>query len=170
MGTFGFFTMYLLYFTLLSLCSLSYGLTSDRKKVRKPKLFYVSTSDVETTVTTITACWTSSDTAATTCKKRKRRAMIEENFESEDDKSAIMATRAEIPAIENDEVFNFTEDEVREKMLNGEMKVDGTFRDPKFLQYWLTTTRTFTSTSITATYTIYSLACTPGGWPYAACG
>ena len=68
--------------------------------------------------------------------------MIEENFESEDDKSAIMATRAEIPVAENDEeVFNLTEDEVREKMLNGEMKVDGTFRDPKFLQYWLTTTR-----------------------------
>ena len=109
---------------------------------RKPKLFYVSTSDVETTVTTITACWTSSNTAATTCKKRKRRAMIEENFENEDDKSAIMATRAELPAVENDEeVLNFTEDEVREKINNGEMKMDGTFRDPKFVQYWLTTTR-----------------------------
>merc|ERR1719461_209377 len=96
--------MYLLYLTLLSLYSLSNGqLTNDDKKAsRKPKLFYVSTSDV--------------DTAVTTCKKRKRRAMIEENFENEDDKSAIMATRAELPAVENDEeVLNFTEDEVREK-------------------------------------------------------
>merc|ERR1719461_803021 len=150
--------MYLLYLTLLSLYSLSNGqLTNDDKKAsRKPKLFYVSTSDV--------------DTAVTTCKKRKRRAMIEENFENEDDKSAIMATRAELPAVEDEEVLNFTEDEVREKINNGEMKMDGTFRDPKFVQYWLTTTRTFTSTSVTATYTIYSVACTPGGWPYAACG
>merc|ERR1712018_347217 len=100
-----FFTMYLLYFTLLSLYTLSNReLTNeDKKGNRKPKLFYVSTSDVETTVTTVTACWTSTNTAATTCGRRKRRALIENNFENEDDKIAIMASRAELPAVENDE-------------------------------------------------------------------
>merc|ERR1712079_743689 len=43
-------------------------------------------------------------------------------------------------------------------------------RDPKFMVYWLTTTKSYTSTSYTLTYSVLSVACTPSGWPYSLCG
>lgn len=43
-------------------------------------------------------------------------------------------------------------------------------RDPKFMIYWLTTTKTYTSTSITGTYSYHSIACTPAGFPFNLCG
>ena len=42
-------------------------------------------------------------------------------------------------------------------------------RDPKFLLYWATLTSTATSTSYTATQTIYSLECTPTGFGTSLC-
>merc|ERR1711992_386491 len=43
-------------------------------------------------------------------------------------------------------------------------------RDPKFMVYWLTTTKSSTSTSYTLTYSVLSVSCTPSGWPYSLCG
>ena len=42
-------------------------------------------------------------------------------------------------------------------------------RDGKFLNYWMTLTKTLTLTSHTVTSTIASLSCTPPGFPYGAC-
>merc|ERR1711863_79195 len=45
---------------------------------------------------------------------------------------------------------------------------EDTERDAKMLLYWVTTT--FTTTSYTATSTLATLACLPGGWEMPACG
>ena len=42
-------------------------------------------------------------------------------------------------------------------------------RDPKFLNYFLTVTKTYTFTTNTATSTLASIYCTPDGWSMGAC-
>ena len=42
-------------------------------------------------------------------------------------------------------------------------------RDAKFLNYFMTVTKTFTFTTWTATSTLGSIYCTPAGWDMGAC-
>ena len=46
-------------------------------RVRSPKIFYVSTKEASTTISTHTVCWVSSTTAATTCGRRRKRSVLE---------------------------------------------------------------------------------------------
>lgn len=46
-------------------------------------------------------------------------------------------------------------------------KLEG--RDPKFLNYFLTVTKTYTFTTLTATSSLGSVYCTPAGWTMNAC-
>ena len=46
-------------------------------------------------------------------------------------------------------------------------KLEG--RDPKFLNYFLTVTKTFTFTTHTATSSLASVYCTPDNWTMNAC-
>ena len=86
---------------------------------RKAKLFYVSTNEVTSTITTATVCFVSSTTMAA-CGRRKKRASLD--VEILDDKQEIAPSSLESSIVEEDGVF------------------DREHRDPKFLVYWLTTT------------------------------
>ena len=102
-------------------------------RIRQPKIFYVSTSDAETTISANTACWTSSTNAATTCGKRKRRALILDAANPQSEK--IAPTREAIKKV--DEEF----EESLDRNLDSGLVEEGENREPKFVYYWMTTTR-----------------------------
>merc|ERR1712014_315481 len=147
MGEFrSFYTMNLIYFLGLVILA-SVGAQEDKKiaGVRSPKIFYVSTKEASTTISTHTVCWVSSTTAATTCGRRRKRSVLE---------------------IDGD-VPQHVKADLDDEMIASSGKA---VRDPKFMVYWLTTTKSYTSTSYTLTYSVLSVSCTPSGWPYSLCG
>ena len=107
--------------------------------VRKPKLFFVSTSATTSTLQTASICYISSATALGTCAGRKRRTI---SLDGVDMEGKLHPSQAE--------------QEV--------MSADGTDkRDGRFLLYWITTTSISTSTSFTTTLTMSSVQCTNSG-------
>merc|ERR1712029_1202191 len=110
--------------------------------VRKPKLFFVSTSATTSTLQTASVCYISSATIAT-CTGRKRRTISLEGMEPEG------AVRPSTFKREDEEISvqDATSLKVNEK------------REGRFLLYWITTT----STSFTTTFTVSSALCTPAG-------
>ena len=107
--------------------------------VKKPKLFFVSTSATTSTLQTASICYISSKTALGTCAGRKRRAI---SLDGVDMDGKLQPSQA------NQEV----------------MAADSTDkRDGRFLLYWITTTSISTSTSFTTTLTLSSVQCTPSG-------
>ena len=52
---------------------------------------------------------------------------------------------------------------------DSEPELDGTERDAKIFNYFMTATKTTTFTSYTATSTLASILCTPEGWTMPAC-
>merc|ERR1711997_26227 len=111
---------------------------------RKPRLFYVSTAVNTFTYTTHSVCVLSTTSALTACGKRKKREMKLDELDGLDE------------FIEPSEVTSGKEQPV--------------VRQPRFLQYWLTTTSTTTITTFSATSTMFSLQCTPSNFPLAVCG
>merc|ERR1719184_291017 len=117
---------------------------------RDPKLFYISSSTTTTTLKTSSICYKTSGTLATCSKKKRKRDIMNDALEMSD---------LEISPSRNgrmDPGF----DEL-------DSSQDANHRDPKFLLYWATLTST--STSYTATQTIYSLGCTPTGFGTSIC-
>merc|ERR1719249_450460 len=60
---------------------------------------------------------------------------------------------------------NLVSDELDSQLKSQEANVE---RDAKMMLYWVTTTTT--TTSYTATSTLATLQCIPGGWEMSACG
>ena len=114
--------------------------------VRKPKLFFVSTSATTSTLQTLSICYVSSATPAA-CTGRKRRSISLEPAESKS-----------LDGMES-------EGAVQPSTINREVD-GGQDREGRFLLYWITTTSISTSTSFTTTYSISSIACTPPGVNY----
>merc|ERR1712026_604838 len=115
---------------------------------RKPKLFYVTTQSTTSTVTTVSFCVQSTDSAITACSGKKKRSLghvIKSN---------------PIEELEDESIFP-------SDVQSG--RVDGEERGARFLVYWLTTTSTTMITSYTSTSTVASIACTPSGFPYGQC-
>merc|ERR1719410_2695921 len=117
-------------------------------KARKPKIFYVSTKETSTILTTHTVCYVTSSTTHTQCGRRKRRSLeMMKEFDTEIKVSTVDIVK---------------EDKQEEDLLERNPELQGSNeRDPRFQIYWLTTTKTFTSTSITGTYSLASINCTP---------
>ena len=111
--------------------------------VRKPKLFFVSTSATTSTLQTLSICYVSSATPAA-CTGRKRRSISLEPAESKS-----------LDGMES-------EGAVQPSTINREVD-GGQDREGRFLLYWITTTSISTSTSFTTTYTVSSVSCTPAG-------
>merc|ERR1712223_2214220 len=136
----------------------TFALEAEDAKVtqsRQPKLFFVSSSSTTSSVSTSTVCFVSATTGFTTCKKRKRRNILEDaignqKVDIQPDSPSDKETDAEIES-------------------GAEDSADSR-RDGRFLLYWLTTTSTSTTTIFTATGTIATLACTPAGYTVSACG
>merc|ERR1711997_1422358 len=138
-------------FVLLSVLLLSYSFTvrADEellsKNPRAGKMFLVSSSTSVTTVTTSTYCYTT-NTVTTACGKRRKRAI------------------AYIGGMDEDEDIEVSPSKVRE-VESGEVE-PGTARDPRFVMYWITST----STSFSTTITLSALDCTPSGFALSLCG
>ena len=111
--------------------------------VRKPKLFFVSTSATTSTLQTLSICYVSSATPVA-CSGRKRRSISLEPAESKS-----------LDGMES-------EGAVQPSTINREVD-GGQDREGRFLLYWITTTSISTSTSFTTTYTVSSVSCTPAG-------
>merc|ERR1712014_417598 len=123
---------------------------------RQPKLLFVSSSSTTSSFSTSTVCFVSTATGFTTCKKRKRRNILEDAIEN-----------GKVMDIQPDSPFDKeSEDEIE----SGAEDPAASRRDGRFLLYWLTTTSTSTTTIFTATGTIATLACTPAGYTLSACG
>merc|ERR1712062_353169 len=118
------------------------SLVLSEEVVRKPKLFFVSTSATTSTLQTASFCYVTKVTP-TVCTGRKRRAITSLNgVETEE-------------AVEPSEFTK--QDEVSSSLLEEKE------RKGRFLLYWITTTSISTSTSFTTTFSVSSVSCTPAG-------
>merc|ERR1712062_937115 len=98
-------------------------------------------------VTTTTSLSTVNTTVMGTCAARKRRQF---SF--------------------NDKPFNNPTEEISPSALDIESsQKDMDQRQGRFVNYWITTTFTSTTTSYTATSTLASIICTPVGYSFANC-
>ena len=113
--------------------------------VRKPKLFFVSTSATTSTLQTASICYVSSATIAT-CTGRKRRTISLDGDLPENTVQPSTLKRRDVKV----------DSEQEELSLNKK-------REGRFLLYWITTTSISTSTSFTTTFTVSSALCTPAG-------
>ena len=113
--------------------------------VRKPKLFFVSTSATTSTLQTASICYVSSATIAT-CTGRKRRTI---SLDGDQPEGAVQPSTLKRRDVKVDS-------EQEELSLNKN-------REGRFLLYWITTTSISTSTSFTTTFTVSSALCTPAG-------
>merc|ERR1711948_57460 len=111
-----------------------------RGAARDPKLFFVSS------ISTSTLCYSTINSAATTCPGRKK-------------KRAIMEAIDHDTPVEADKVSSLESGMEEVESANQ--------RQGKFLLYWLTTTSTSTTTTFTATATLI-LSCVPTG--FSECG
>merc|ERR1712002_1066317 len=111
------------------------GVLGSDSVVRKPRLFYVSTSSTITTVSTASICYMTSamPDPPVTCGRKKR--MITEDGETE---SVVQPSKSDL-------------------------ETDSIEREGRFLVYWITTTSISYSTSYTTTYSVSSVGCTPYG-------
>jgi len=115
------------------------SLVLSEEVVRKPKLFFVSTSATTSTLQTASICYMTTNAAAVSCTGRKRRAIT---------------------------TFSEMETEVQPKQDEVDsslQEAESGGRDGRFLLYWITTTSISTSTSYTITYSVSSVTCTPPG-------
>ena len=132
--------------------------------VRKPKLFFVSTSATTSTLQTLSICYVSSATPAA-CTGRKRRSISLEPAESKS-LDGMEASHA-ISILTGMESEGAVQPSTINREVNGEPLQDEASsianREGRFLLYWITTTSISTSTSFTTTYTVSSVSCTPAG-------
>ena len=109
--------------------------------VRKPRLFYVSTSSYITSISTASICYiTSTTTAPLSCSRKKRMITVDGETESE-----VQPSKSDVDTLQSHE------------------EKDNIEREGRFLVYWITTTSTSYFTSYTTTYSVSSVTCTPIG-------
>merc|ERR1712024_353851 len=116
---------------------------------RAGRIFYVTTTTSVSTVSTASFCHflSATDTALVTCAARKRR-MLRLNDQPSDAPSEKI--RPSVSDIES------SQEDVEE-------------RHGRFVNYWITTTFTSTTTSFTSTGTLGSILCTPIGYTFNNC-
>merc|ERR1712126_516304 len=114
------------------------SLVLSEEVVRKPKLFFVSTSATTSVLQTASICYVST-AAYATCSGGNRRAI-----------TAFSEMETEVQP---------KQDEVDSSL----QEAESGGRDGRFLLYWITTTSITTSTSYTLTYSVSAVTCTPPG-------
>merc|ERR1712079_681938 len=120
---------------------------ADDENKRNAKLFFISTSQTTSTVSTTTLCYTASANAA--CGRRKRRNADILN-------SLFPVTPSATQRDEKDEDDISAEEFEREENLldSGLIDASANNRKGKFLLYWKTTTLTSTTTTFSSTTTL----------------
>ena len=125
--------------------------------LRQGKIFYVTTTSSTSTFSTASLCYVkkATDTVLITCKKRKRRLVDLSKIEGEDAEVMPSIVSSVVPREEEEDSHGLAEQDV-----------EGGLRDGRFVNYWITTTVTSTTTGITTNYIyqfrnviFYSLIC-----------
>merc|ERR1712227_810887 len=121
---------------------------------RGGKIFYVTTTSSISTVSTATYCWVQETMsfAPLTCGKKKRKKRAVKVIADKSGEDLDIQPSSILPEEDNRE----PESEI--------MSSQGEDRKGKFVNYWITTT--FTSTT---TLSIATIECTPNGWTYVQC-
>merc|ERR1711953_1241644 len=129
---------------------------SDDTEKRAGKIFYVTTTSSISTVSTATFCFVQETQSyiPLTCGKKKRAVKVISDKSAED---LDIHPSSIYPEEDNEEI----ESEV--------VSSQGEDRKGKFVNYWITTTFTSTTTSYTSTLSIATVECTPVGWTYVQC-
>ena len=126
--------------------------------VRKPKLFFVSTSATTSTLSTLSLCYVSTAALLSACSGRKKRSISLDGLDGRKRRSISLdgmeSDGAVLPSPIKREVDGEPLQDEASSIAN---------RDGRFLLYWITTTSISTSTSFTTTYTIASVVCSPAG-------
>merc|ERR1719411_567821 len=143
---------------LLSIFALCQAQQESTDSQRQGKIFYVTTTSSTSTFSTASLCYVkkATDTVLITCKKRKRRTVEMGQIEGEDE----LAPSVVSSLVPGDD----------EEKSNDLADVEGGLRNGKFVNYWITTTVTSTTTAFSTTQTIASILCTPYGFTYNQCG
>merc|ERR1711962_1829121 len=116
------------------------GVLGSDEVVRKPRLFYVSTSSYITSISTASICFITSTTDVITCSRKKRMITVDSETESE-----VQPSKSDVDTLQSHE------------------ENDNIEREGRFLVYWITTTSTSYFTSYTTTYSVSDVSCTPYG-------
>merc|ERR1711976_175092 len=132
---------------------------------RQKKQFFVSTTTSSTTLTTQSLCYVKFQAASymsvcTLSGRRKKRSFLEagvEPYDGEIGASPMIRGEPSDEALANEKVAI---ESGQEGLLE---------RNKRFLNYWLTITKTTTLTSYTTTSSIGSLICTPYGFAPGPC-
>merc|ERR1712024_11543 len=130
---------------------------------RNPRLYYVSTTTSTSTLSTSSVCFVQFATGdqLLICGRKKR------NIPAIDDKAPDMMDREHIHPAPVDKLEEVIDDLSEIADVTSSKQIDS--REEKFLNYWMTTTVTWTYTSYTATSSIASVYCTPPTWTDANC-
>merc|ERR1719189_2969873 len=124
---------------------------------RDAKLFYVSTTSSTSPLTPLSICYTTAAAITAACGKRRKRELSDAAIDGWD---GLPLRPSGVEDVDLDTSQRDLDD----------LTISDEERQGKFLVYWLTTTSISTSTSFSTTSTIGSLACTPSGFIWSACG
>merc|ERR1739838_94912 len=129
-------------FLLLALIGCSSASAAKDVKNRTDRLFYVSTTSSTSTLLTQSICYATKSTIVVCTKKKKKRSLDDIFDHDSEDKIDPTGSSGELQQ-DVDELVDLTE--------------DNELRAPRFLVYWMTTTKLSTSTSYTTTVTFASI-------------
>merc|ERR1719464_311172 len=135
-----------------------------RASQRAKRQFFVSTTTSSTTLTTQSLCYVKFQAASfmSVCSVsgRKKRSLkfLEDKVEAHDEAIVASPSKREEDNVEEKENIDIESGDI--EMLE---------RNKRFLNYWLTITKTTTLTSYTTTSSVGSIICTPYGQSFGPC-
>ena len=128
---------------------------------RNPRLYYVSTTTSALSTSSVCFVQFATGDQLLICGRKKR------NIPAIDDKAPDMMDSEHIHPAPVDKLEEVIDDLSEVADVTSSKQIDS--REEKFLNYWMTTTVTWTYTSYTATSSIASVYCTPPTWTDANC-
>jgi len=132
---------------------------------RKNRQFFVSTTTISTTLSTQSVCFVQSNTLSMMllCTfTRKKRTLDWEVFDKKN--LGIDAS----PSLKEGKL-SVAQEELDLAEKEPQIELEASERQKKFLNYWMTITKTSTITSYTTTSSFSAVICTPPDFPYGGC-
>merc|ERR1711971_1070955 len=144
----------------------------EMSKQREGRQFFVTTTTATTTLTTLKLCWIQFTSATGMMRCRRRREIpnkiIIDSFVNSPDKLKISPNPTVAESDYNEDHMDYINDG-REVLEENELSSSMDERKAKFLNYWMTITKTMTITSCSTTSSFGSLICTPTSFGYGPC-
>merc|ERR1719373_737609 len=146
------------------------GESQEVSEDRDKRQFFVTTTTSTTTLTTLKLCWIqfTSVTGSMRCRRRKRNIadrIIIDNFENNPE--TMISPNPSTTEIEEDTLDDIIDQ--RQVLDDSELSPSMEDRKGKFLNYWMTISKTMAITSFSTTSTFGSIICTPTSFEYGPC-